>query len=116
MCAFRAKRERNGIYDDNQTKISDTIEVTTEGYKSTIVNADRFRTLIDNGYSSGYNDEYEANDPNALWYWYQKLENFDYSSAVDDYNRRLTINENLSVINYKTKTDYEAKIDDAENH
>ncbi len=101
-----------GRYDGStQTKIDDNIEVTTESYKSTIVNADRFRTLIDNGYI-----DYDSSDPNALWYWYQKADNFNYSSAVDDYSRREMINSNLSTINYNTKTNYENKTDSPENH
>lgn len=94
-----------------QTVIGNSINVTTESYKSTIVNADRFRNLIDNGYIN-----YDERDPNALWYWYQKPGNFEYSSAVDDYNIRSKINKNLSIINYNVKTNYDNLLDIPENH
>ncbi len=95
-----------------QSKIDDSLEVTTESYKSTIVDANRFEELINNGYDK----DYDPNDPNELWYWYQKADNFNYSSAVDDYSRREMINSNLSTINYNTKTNYENKTDSPENH
>lgn len=104
-----------------QTKIDDGKVVTTESYKSTIVDTNRFRDLIennienDNGYNNMKNNyEYNKNNGNAynsLWYWYEKSENYLYSSAVDDSSQRRKINQHLSTIDNKVQTDYEDRND-----
>ena len=73
--------------------------VTTQDYKSTIINESTYRTLIDNDYNTIKN--------NKLWYWYENNSNFSKSSAVDNANTRTDINNYLSTITYGKKTGYE---------
>lgn len=113
--------ETNGL----QTKV-DSINITTESYKSTIVDSSRFETLIENNIenSNGYSvisNDYEVNknagtSQNALWYWYENPNNFSYSSAVDDKKLRQQINDSLNTINYNIKDNYDNKTDNQENH
>ena len=115
----------NSTRTDVQTKIG-SINVTTESYKSTIVDTGRFKTIIDNciensaGYSNmtnDYNAHYAAgNAQNALWYWYENPNNLQYSSAVDDYAKRQKINSALSNITYDVKNNYDNAKDDANIH
>lgn len=93
--------------ENKQTKI-DEKEVTTQDYKSTIINEETYRTLIDNNYT-------EIKDK-KLWYWYEKNENFNKSSAVDDEQIRNEINNYLSTITYGKKTDYERETFNGEHN
>ena len=99
-----------------QTKMGD-IPITTQDYKSTIVNESKYKVLIENNkketpngrqnlLASGLIHENESN-PDDIWYWYRRNENSLDSSAVDDKEIRNNINNYLSTINYATKTDYE---------
>lgn len=106
----------NGTSSWTQTKIGD-INVTTESYKSTIVNAGKFKTLIDNNIenSSGYNamlKDYIDHYDDALWYWHEDVSTYEYSTAVDDSRIRRMINDNLRTVNYDVKTKY----DNLEDH
>ena len=108
-----------------QSKIGD-INVTTESYKSTIVDESKFRTLLENNIEidKGYNvikNDYEANEnagtgQNALWYWYENPNNFSYSSAVDDSIMRSNINRYLSTIDYAKKSNYDNLKDRIDYH
>lgn len=99
-----------------QTKIGD-VNVTTESHKSTIIDIGRFKTLIENNIenNNGYNEikaDYEKNNnlgtpENSLWYWYQKNNNFAYSSAVDNKQMRQNINNKLKSIDYDVKANYD---------
>ena len=75
--------------------------VTTQEYKSTIIDENTYRTLIDNDYNEIKNSN--------LWYRYEDSGNFEKSSAVDDENIRTNINKYLSVITYGNKTAYEGE-------
>lgn len=103
-----------GRYDGKQTKIKGT-DVTTQSYKSTIVDKNVFETLI-----SDIDNEpkkyYEEIKNNGLWYWYRSSENFNKSSAVDKLALRNTINDNLEKIDYKVKSDYDLGKSNADNY
>lgn len=75
--------------------------ITTQEYKSTIIDENTYRTLIDN--------DYNKIKDNNLWYWYENSGNSGKSSAVDDNDIRTKINEYLSAITYGNKTAYEGE-------
>ncbi len=113
-----------GNYENKQTIIKgeSDIQVTTQDYKSTIVNSDKFKDVIENSDESLQANFDIVKNSSALWYWYEKTdknstteqiynEYSKSSSAVDDYTQRQKINDNLKDINYKVKTDYENKQD-----
>ena len=113
-----------GNYENKQTIIKgeSDIQVTTQDYKSTIVNSDKFKDVIENSDESLQANFDIVKNSSALWYWYEKTdknstteqiynEYSKSSSAVDDYIQRQKINDNLKDINYKVKTDYENKQD-----
>ena len=85
-------------------KAGGTVDVTTQDYKSTIITSGVIKTAIgDNTYN---------NNPK----WYQNSSIQGYSTAVDDYATRKKINDRLSTITYKVKTDYENKQEDFANN
>ncbi|MCI8641338.1 MAG: hypothetical protein HFJ59_05675 [Clostridia bacterium] len=105
-----------GKFDDKQTVIKDAtgdINVTTENYKSTTVDSERFRTLLEDinnidASQDKKNKETIANE--KLYYWYDYINNLGdskVSSAVDDVRQRKAINDSLSKINYETETVYQ---------
>ena len=109
----------NSSEEDKQTKIGNK-EITTQNYKSTIVNK-KFEKLIEdinsfNETGTNYYNDLGKNQSDGLCYWYENSENFNLSSAVDDGKMRETINSNLSKINNDVKTKYESKTDSADNH
>lgn len=121
---FKIERKDSKIiegYDGNQKKtvIKSTngdVEVTTQNYKSTIVDEAKFRTLIDNNVENPniqlfINDFNTKRNNTALWYWYQHSTNFVNSSAVDNKTLRDNINNHLETIDYKVKTTYDTKSD-----
>lgn len=75
--------------------------ITTQEYKSTIIDEGTYRILIDNNYN--------IIKDNNLWYWYENSGNSGKSSAVDDNDIRTKINEYLSAITYGNKTAYEGE-------
>lgn len=90
-------------YDDNSV-IYKTVdgkivseEVNTQNYKSTIITSADMKVALEN-------EDKEENQR-----WYQNVKVKGYSSAVDDYEKRLDLNEKLSKINYENVTNYEDK-------
>lgn len=126
--------DRVDLNDANKTKSIQSkiktetgeINVTTESYKSTIVDKSKFETLLENNIEKddGYDvikENYETNEnagtgQNALWYWYENPNNFSYSSAVDDSTMRHNINSYLSIIDYAKKSNYDNVEDNIEYH
>ena len=111
-------KDENGNVVKTVIKASNKdIEVTTQDYKSTIIDSDIFGTLIENNIenSSGKavleNDFNQKENSTALWYWYQNNGINDYSSAVDNATLRSNINQFLEKINYKVQNDYENQVD-----
>lgn len=115
---------KNSSEEDKQTKIGNK-EITTQNYKSTIVDK-KFEKLIEdinkfNGTGTNCYNDLGKNQSDGLCYWYEKTENekleyFNLSSAVDDGKMRQTINKELATINNDVKTKYESKTDNANNH
>ena len=89
-----------GEYYLEYTYGTDTGNITTQDYKSTIVTNEKLKQSLNN----------------QSEYWYQDDNLSNYSSAVDDWNLRTKINQNLSNITYSSKTNYENKNDSAANH
>ena len=92
------------VQSEAQRKVQGKVQgkaITTQEYKSTIIDEGTYRTLIDNNYN--------IIKDNNLWYWYENSSNFEKSSAVDDENIRTNINNYLSVITYGNKTAYEGE-------
>lgn len=83
------------IYNNGEQK-----NVTLQDYKSTIVTSNEIKKYLEN----------EANNDENHWYWYvSKIGNITqnkYSVAVDDYSKRLEINNKFSIINYGKQTNY----------
>lgn len=109
----------NSSEEDKQTKIGNK-EITTQNYKSTIVDK-KFEKLIEdinkfNETGEDYYNNLGKNQEDGLCYWYENTGNFNLSSAADDGKMRKTINSNLSTINNDVKTKYESKGDDPNNH
>lgn len=77
-------------------------DVTTQDYKSTIVTNDKLKAAVENKDGSEY--------------WYQDSSLSNYSSALDDWETRKTINANLKNITYLVQTNYENSKDDVKNH
>ncbi len=112
---------KEGAQDEDKTSKIDGKEVTTQDYKSTIVDSNTFKTLIDNNIentngrtnlkNSGmiHDNRTSQSKDTDLWYWYEKGNNANLSSAVDDKQKRNDINSTLKTINYGVKTDYENK-------
>ena len=114
-----------GTYKDGNGNVIKTvikspdkdIEVTTQDYKSTIVDYNIFGTLIENnienpsGKATIENDFNQKKNNTALWYWYENNGIKDYSSAVDNSTLRSNINKYLEKINYKVQNDYENQVD-----
>lgn len=101
------------IYKTNGTKVSD---VTVQDYKSTIVKETNIKGALQKTEEVQKNSQL-INDTNKLkselgdrGYWYVNKENIkdydDYSSAVDNYAERETINKSLIPITNETKTTY----------
>lgn len=89
-----------GEYYLEYTYGNDTGNITTQDYKSTIVTNDKLKQALSN----------------QSEYWYQDGNLSNYSSAVDNWQLRTNINNNLKNITYSVKTNYEAKTDSANNH
>lgn len=114
-----------GTYKDGNGNVIKTvikspdkdIEVTTQDYKSTIVDYNILGTLIENnienpsGKATIENDFNQKKNNTALWYWYENNGIKDYSSAVDNSTLRSNINKYLEKINYKVQNDYENQVD-----
>lgn len=77
-------------------------DVTTQDYKSTIVTNDKLKAAVENKDGSEY--------------WYQDSSLSNYSSALDDWETRKSINANLKNITYLVQTNYENSKDDVKNH
>jgi len=99
-----------------QTEISDGTEVTTENYKSTIVEGARFRTLLEDINNINGNKKNKNSIINqGLCYWYDHITphtpdntgNDNRSSAVDDVGKRNTITEELEKLTFNVKKNYE---------
>ena len=82
-----------------QTKIN-SIDVTTQNYKSTIITNDKFKQAVQN----------------RSEYWYQDTALENYSSALDDWTKRTEINNHLKVNTYAVKNDYDNNKDDEKYH
>ena len=90
---------------------SGDVPVTTQSYKSTILNTSdfiaqpnkTFKDLFESSYDDLKNNFDEVKDSNALWYWYQ---NTNKSSATDNMDIRKKINEKLSNITYNNENEY----------
>lgn len=101
------------IVEDKNDRTKD-IKVTTENYKSTIVDSGRFRTLLEdiNNVTQDKNNR-STIENEKLYYWYNHINNPNSagnnlrSSAVDDVRQRQKINDHLSTINYNTETTYQ---------
>lgn len=120
-----------GKFKDNnneikQTKISDGTEVTTENYKSTIVEGARFRTLledINNSNGNGNKTNRVSIINQGLCYWYDHITphtpdntgNDLRSSAVDDVVKRKLITDELDELTFSVKKNYEDIQQDEEN-
>lgn len=95
-----------GNFEGKQTKIGN-IDVTTENYKSTIVDEGRFRTLLEDINNGNPSKGIDKN--NELAYWYDHINNLGdskLSSAVDSAEKRQAITEYLNTIDYKKETGY----------
>ena len=88
-----------GKKGDMQTKIN-SIDVTTQNYKSTIITNDKFKQAVQN----------------RSEYWYQDTALENYSSALDDWTKRTEINNHLKVNTYAVKNDYDNNKDDEKYH
>lgn len=88
-----------GKKGDMQSKII-TKNVTTQDYKSTIITNDKFKQAVQN----------------RSEYWYQDTELENCSSALDDWNRRSAINQNLKYNSYTVKDNYDNNSDVESNH
>lgn len=88
-----------GKKGDMQSKII-TKNVTTQDYKSTIITNDKFKQAVQN----------------RSEYWYQDTELENCSSALDDWNRRSAINQNLKYNSYTVKDNYDNNSDAESNH
>ena len=78
-------------------KTGEKVDVTTQDYKSTIITSETIK--------KAYGDT--KFDVSSNLRWYQSSSIKGYSSAVDDYATRKSINQALSTITYGVKSQYE---------
>lgn len=104
---YENKNRNTEIINGNDKK-----SVNPQEYKSTIVDKNTFGVLIENNIENenGYkniNADFESKkNESALWYWYQKLENYNKSSAVDNWTQRQDFNNYYNTINYEKTNGY----------
>ncbi len=102
--------EHGNVQQEKKITKIDGTEVTTQDYKSTIVGNQNVKDLIKEYYANGDIWSYAEEDVikkigSKEGYWYEGLNNE--SVAVDDYQHRLAINNELADIYYKKKTAYD---------
>ena len=78
-------------------KTGEKVDVTTQDYKSTIITSETIK--------KAYGDTKFDVSSNPRWYQSSSIKG--YSSAVDDYATRKSINQALSTITYGVKSQYE---------
>lgn len=99
-----------GKFEDKQTMIGDT-PVTTENYKSTIVDSGTFKDLLKDINDGNPLKGIDMNENSV--YWYDNIINNPgvgrerASSAVDDSVKRGDISTYLTTLNYRNKTAYQ---------